>query len=382
MLSTGSPDHPDEAGTVRLIFEALAAMKSPSEVAESLNDRGLRTKRRREMSRSGDARWKGGKPFRGDLVCAVVRNPIYAGRLRYEGELYEGLHEALVGEETWDGANAALEAGKRSRASSGLLKRDGHVHLLKGLIRCGDCGSTMTPYPSGKTGKDGERYLYYTCTDVVHNARRSKCRVRTLPARRFERSIGRLLAEIADQPEMLADLISQQDRRSANRLRVLNETKSEYDSRLQVLEDELSRFLEVFKGEDRIPRSLKEECLRLDDEREQLREDLAGVTGEIEALEDASPSFELLHRSLLEVRASDALALEDQKALMQGIIGRITVNIREPRRRRRGTSGRGPTPETRTRNIAVTIHLNETPQKRALRGVYADQWILRLLVRI
>lgn len=84
--------------------------------------------------------------------------------------------------------------------------RDEHCHLLKGLIHCEDCGSTMTPHPSGKTGKDGERFLYYACVSVVRELKRCRCRVRRLPVRKFEAAVIQLLGEIAGDDEVLLSL--------------------------------------------------------------------------------------------------------------------------------------------------------------------------------
>jgi hypothetical protein len=38
--------------------------------------------------------------------------------------------------------------------------------LLKGLIRCGECGHRLTPKPSGKKYKDCNAYVYYVCKNV------------------------------------------------------------------------------------------------------------------------------------------------------------------------------------------------------------------------
>jgi hypothetical protein len=56
-------------------------------------------------------------------------------------------------------------------SSDGLRDSDKHVHLFKGVLRCGSCGSMMTPYPSGKRSKTGKPYLYYSCTRVIKDGK-------------------------------------------------------------------------------------------------------------------------------------------------------------------------------------------------------------------
>src|SRR4051812_17014356 len=85
------------------------------------------------------------------------RNPVYQGFLRYNGRLYPARHDAIIDEDAWDHANRAI--GMERTDGGSLRHKDDHVHLLKGIQKCGACGLAMTPYPSGKKTKDGTPYL-------------------------------------------------------------------------------------------------------------------------------------------------------------------------------------------------------------------------------
>ena len=122
-----------------------------------------------------------------------IQNPIYLGLIRCQGETSQGEHEALVSPDLWERANAVLMS--RSSRGSTSSPRHEHVRLLKGLIHCSDCGSTMTPHPSRKTGKDGQRFLHYAGAAVVREPKRCTCRVRRLPTRRFGAALIGLLEE-------------------------------------------------------------------------------------------------------------------------------------------------------------------------------------------
>ena len=43
-------------------------------------------------------------------------------------------------------------------------------HLLTGLVRCGLCDRSMRPMSSGRTSKEGKRYLYYACPGALVGA--------------------------------------------------------------------------------------------------------------------------------------------------------------------------------------------------------------------
>lgn len=91
-----------------------------------------------------------------DTVRAILVNPVYAGFIRYQGELYPGRHEALIDKDVFDRAQELRKS--RARDSRSFEKR----HLLTGLLRCAKCGNTMHISHSGKR-KDGTRVDYYIC---------------------------------------------------------------------------------------------------------------------------------------------------------------------------------------------------------------------------
>lgn len=139
---------PDEAEAtiVRRIFLAFVTVGSVGEICGELNREGLRTRSRLIAKECGNPRTVGGDPFRPDTIKSLLQNPIYVGMIRCQGESFPGRHEPLIPVETFQQANALLAD---RRCSSSRPPQDAHVHLLKSLIRCADCGSTMTPYPSG-----------------------------------------------------------------------------------------------------------------------------------------------------------------------------------------------------------------------------------------
>jgi hypothetical protein len=123
------------------------------------------------------------------------------GIIEHGDKEYPSEHPALVSAKLWDEANEAIKPEKTE--SSKLQRRDKHVHLLKGLLKCGHCGTSLTPYPSGKKDANGQPYLYYTCTHVSKDGGASECPVRSIPARAFEELILGYLGEIGRHPEII-----------------------------------------------------------------------------------------------------------------------------------------------------------------------------------
>jgi len=176
--------NPQEVPLIRFVYRRVIETRSTCAAANEANARGYRTRVRVRTRRDGSQQAVGGQRFDEDMVAAIIRNPVYKGFVRYGGMLYPGKHEAIVDEETWEEANKAIGNGRED--DTGLYYADPHIHLLKGILRCGACGRAMTPYRSGKKTKDGTPYLYYACVDYTKDGSLSTCPIKMLPAREFE----------------------------------------------------------------------------------------------------------------------------------------------------------------------------------------------------
>lgn len=101
--------NPTEAPIVRSVFEDAATGLSIKVIVERLAVAGHRTRVRQWGSPQGERRTVGGCSFRADAVRALLRNSIYAGRIRFFKRDYPGVHQALVTAELWEKANLATD---------------------------------------------------------------------------------------------------------------------------------------------------------------------------------------------------------------------------------------------------------------------------------
>ena len=150
------------------------------EIADYLNNHGYKKKKHRPRDLDY---------FTANFIRTVVDNPVYVGKISYgrnktekvkgtrdeyrrvktdDYMLTEGLHEAIIDEDLWEGAQA-----KNRRVATRLKKKHSldHEHLLSGLIKCPVCGGTITgttaKRKNKKTGEHTYDY-YYRC----HNRKR------------------------------------------------------------------------------------------------------------------------------------------------------------------------------------------------------------------
>jgi hypothetical protein len=94
---------PVQAVVVRRTFELYATgRKGTKAIAHILNAEGFRT--------------KNGMPFAHPIVHSILCNPIYAGRVRFRGQEFSGLHDGLVDEEMHGRAQALMAERGESHA--------------------------------------------------------------------------------------------------------------------------------------------------------------------------------------------------------------------------------------------------------------------------
>jgi len=138
---------PERGKIIVWAFETYATgLYSLSDITTLLEARGLYTR---------PTRRRGPSPLGLSQVHRLLSNPYYAGFVKHNGHVYQGRHEALVGQELFDKVQAVLVAHRHS----GERDRK-HQHYLKGTIRCGTCGSQLV---YSRNNGNGGVYEYFVC---------------------------------------------------------------------------------------------------------------------------------------------------------------------------------------------------------------------------
>ncbi len=88
------------------------------------------------------------------VLYGLLANPVYIGKARHKGEVYDGEHEPLIDEELFLAVQKQLADGTHRTKGRATC---GNAHLLTGIL-FDDAGDRMAP-THGKA--HGKRYLYY-----------------------------------------------------------------------------------------------------------------------------------------------------------------------------------------------------------------------------
>jgi DNA invertase Pin-like site-specific DNA recombinase len=185
--------NPNEAKLVRHVFEAFLRLGSPVMLARQLNEQGCPTKR--WVTRKGKER-KGG-PWNNAHIYRMLHNRTYLGDVTHKGNVYRGEHVAIIPQELWDKAHSILSRNHHARAAHTKAKTPA---LLKRLIRCGHCQTSMGVT---FTRKAGRMYRYYVCQNASKSGYGS-CPVTSVAAGEIERVVVDRLRNVLRDPEITA----------------------------------------------------------------------------------------------------------------------------------------------------------------------------------
>lgn len=102
-----------------------------------------------------------GRPVSSSTLQKMLRDPYYAGFVRYKDELYTGRHEALVSQALFDQVQDVLDARSRDGQRDRI-----HMHYLKNTLFCERChrkGENSRLIFTKVKGHNGSYYEYFLC---------------------------------------------------------------------------------------------------------------------------------------------------------------------------------------------------------------------------
>ena len=198
-----------EAEAVRLIFRMYLEGYSYTEIIDTLNTKGYRTRR--------------GIPFAKNSLYAILRNERYTGVYIYvkdstknpkgkyvrHGEYdpdavirIPGGIPAIISEDDFHRVQAKMKE-RQHKAAKFSAKQE---YLLSGKVYCGECGS---PYAgnSRKPRPDHPLYISYKCTR--RNQRDTRCNNPEINRDKLERLVLERLSGVLFNPDIIPRLVEQ-----------------------------------------------------------------------------------------------------------------------------------------------------------------------------
>jgi site-specific DNA recombinase len=320
-----------EAEVVRLVFALFTKpndkVQGINGIAKYLTERGVPTKR-------------GADVWHRQVVRQMLSNRAYIGefyqnrwdtegmlgnkhkppkerrtmRIRPQTEWIRLPCPAIVEPEVFEQAQQLLMESRRRWAG-----KSSHSYLLSGLVRCGDCGNTMT----GRLAKRWKTAIYrYSDRKSTMGAKKPGCG-RSISADELERQVWDAVLAWLRQPESIAETIGLQ----------LDKDLSAEQREIARLEKELEK---TKAGRKRLLNLLIENDLQQDlqaaiRELKQREKQLGSQLAELRKQADQAPQPQDLHRFWREAvcyylqTAPDELNFADKRELLRRVIREIRV---------------------------------------------------------
>ena len=324
------PD-PEAAEVVRQIYQWSLEGHGRQNIAYLLNQQGVPNPTRYKAERG----WTCNHPMKNDFglwnkvtVGRILTNEMYTGviiqcrrkKVSYKSKVIidtpedqwyrvEGTHEAIIDRATFD----AIQRGLRLRTKT---DGSGEAHLLSGLVKCADCGSTMSKCSNGKRS-------YLRCKLYADSGKQRLC----------TRHSVRL--------DQLIDLVSDRIRYYVQTYYELNpnDLQPQEDTRQKALKQERKTLAAQLEKRSQALKTLyldkvagiisEGQFVELNrsflDEKSRLEQRLAKIEEELEKREQPQQQADLMEK------ARELLKLETvPRELVVGLIERIEIGERNP----------------------------------------------------
>jgi site-specific DNA recombinase len=235
----------DEAAQVRATFDLYIEHGTLRATVAELQRRGWRNKTFKTQKGTTAT----GSEFSNNTLHSLLTNPLYVGQVRAGGDLVPGAHEAIVPHDLWTAVQEQLHANGNDHTKT----RNKTGALLRGILRCGRCGSAMV---HSFSTRGSQRHRYYVCTKA-HTEGADACPGSRVPAGKFETFVADQIRVIGTDEDMLAKTADAIERRAV-------EQQEQLDAELRRGERERQRLLAGPQNTD-VQEQLRTLAARLDE---------------------------------------------------------------------------------------------------------------------
>ena len=132
---------------IKELFELYASGVYATEIIRRFNDKGYLTQQ--------------GKEWNLDQIRRTIQHKVYIGYVTNGNDIwYKGTHEPIVDPETFEKANERFRKRRDDRIERGIVRTSRQTTALGGFLRCAHCGAL---YGKSVSNHGKYRYTFYTC---------------------------------------------------------------------------------------------------------------------------------------------------------------------------------------------------------------------------
>lgn len=231
-------------------------------------------------------------------ITYTLRNPVYMGNVRFNGETYKGVHNPIISTEQFESVQKLLTSEDREDSKTSAQKSPFRAsYLLTGIIYCGECGARY----SGVHG-------YYKCYSVSKCSKRfvkkENCGSPKINIAELDEYVINEIVKLKSNPAQLNELVSKVPKAKANN-----------DDKIKNIEKQINKLIDLYQF-NKIP--IDEVNKRINCLQEQKEKLLV-----VKEPKDNSKEFKKAINSLDKVFKNGEF--ESKRLLVSTLIKRITI---------------------------------------------------------
>lgn len=308
----------EEAEQVRDIFRLYLDLGSLLAVVHELDLRG----RKNKTLHAQNGNVHQGKVFNKQAIRFILGNPLYQGKVRCNGNLHDGVHEAIIDQETWQAVQDQLEAHAKR---TGYIPRRSRS-FLSGLLFCGICGKALSPHYAAKEGK---RYRYYCCLSAQKRGAKS-CHGSRIPAAVIEAFVIDKVKEIGQDSDLVAEAVKEAKQQLKEQMPGLIRKAKRLEAEQRKLARERNNMVDAIADNGNGSASLTERLAEMDEALEKLVAELESVKRQIASLDrDAIDEGDFKEAISSFTPVWDQLFPEERSRLLHLLIEKIVYNAED-----------------------------------------------------
>lgn len=315
---------PEEAITVRKIFDLYACGKGLRAIANQINHEGYKTKKGNMFSTNG--------------IKDIIMNPIYIGKIRYNVRenwsekrrkginkkpiIVDGEHESIISKQLWDKTQEM-----RKLKSSKPKKTFKSNYLLTGLIRCPLCGAAMVAGRTQKKRKDGTYKItrYYVCGNWRSRGT-AACHANGIRADYAENYVLSKIKKVAFNERTLKNIVKNLNKDRKYVIEPLQKEKEQLINVLKELDKKKDRVFGLYEDGLVDKKTLGDRIEKITEEIKIKSQRKMDIEKELENNDSGKIPYEVVKKTLSNLyNLLEIAAPEDKKVLLQLIISQITI---------------------------------------------------------
>lgn len=304
-----------ERQVVEIMFEKFIETRSTTHTAQFLNETGYRD-RNNNLFDNRQVQW-------------ILQNPVYTGKIKWNGQIYDGLHQPIISDKVFQ---QTQDIFSRYRIMKDSQKTNA---LLQKILFCGHCGSVMTPNYGFNRNK--EKYFYYRCCSTRTSGKgKSTCLVKYVPFAKIEQAVIDILLSLSQgqQFKELENKVLRFNQDIQANMQTTEDRIVEMEAKLEALKEKKETYLDSLISNQFLSKErelINARIEELESEGKQIRSGIQKNQFELNQKEDDKINLTQLKEKLIRFRSDyDPSAQTNTESLREHIFDLITHIFYEP----------------------------------------------------